>query len=860
MKSPAGIFQEYVKKIFPFEAYKKLQAEVDKDVIEELAAEGRTKKEILDLVSELSLACKNVTTEERNAYLNKIQEIIPDNSVQTKDELEPRAVYQISRNKFAKEFGKLFKSLEARGIVKLLDDGYPLGTAITVLNKHSFLANEVTDIPFVSEYTEDVLNQMNEVRMMSMIDTYDRARESYLTRANQNFNHGRYDVFNEGYVVLDMMLWDRFSSDTIRKVLQSSSLLEDHSNAAVDKLMEQCEFVREIYEDIKKPLPEKINTPKTIYQACAKPYMESMHISRLTEKDDQQIVKRLKSIEPPMSDEAIQAVMMYSPVAHEPGKNPEIYAFTCVANTNALYAARKAYAENHFSETEQAFESRIQEMKEQREKEAHPELPSQEYSECLVALQLLESKQPKSNVKRVFEHSPFAMLKSQSNENWDVKKYAERIVNAAEKAQSAIHRILFEKKPEIEKKPYKALLAIGFTAADLFLHTLKTMAMERPSLLTRFTEDKVTIAAAERMFAMFAPGMTEEDKTLFRRDLAGAIREISPVIPLPGRGEEFADKLVELAEQEYVQGKIYREEAQSEMERNSKAYDKNREDSKSGLGTSSNTRLCIGMAVVRMLMDDKNPADIRDALLYTDNDLKPEDVDNIVAQAETALERMKILRNHESVEQELFNRLSTAEQCEEEYKSKLLEKCREIDDIQPRIEIEVTAMLMASGRYDESLISQILSENSPIAVEPGRDAGYIEYIKNCAREKLELERKRLEAYKVIPRKDASNDIGEEYGYHMQHMKDIFKVSPYNSLMDVKVGEALLIEGFAVAAIAKAVQSLSPIAEKEGSSYGSFISNALTTSDGMEKSNTDVQEQGLAQSLVRSLGTPSSSDE
>ncbi len=148
---------------------------------------------------------------------------------------------------------------------------------------------------------------------------------------------------------------------------------------------------------------------------------------------------------------------------------------------------------------------------------------------------------------------------------------------------------------------------------------------------------------------------------------------------------------------------------------------------------------------------------------------------------------------------------------------------------------------MLQLHYTTTEIKKAIQENSPIAIEPGRDNKYETFIEAQAKEKIAQERLKLHHYKPVPRIEHEENARKEYEHHRREIQKAIDL-PFSSQMDLLIAETMLIQGFASSLVTGVLKD-SPCAQLQNNYAVSVVRKA---------ENSMVNDREQDQIMVRTL--------
>ena len=140
-----------------------------------------------------------------------------------------------------------------------------------------------------------------------------------------------------------------------------------------------------------------------------------------------------------------------------------------------------------------------------------------------------------------------------------------------------------------------------------------------------------------------------------------------------------------------------------------------------------------------------------------------------------------------------------------------------------------------------------IAQYSPIAVEPGRDEKYAQYVTKESERRIKEAEDTLAHYLVILRPDAGT-AEDEYAYQMTRLKDA-TILPYSEEMDEKIGQALL-QKYPEETVEEAMTKKSLLKDTQPS-YGKYLLSRIHKKEKQRKEQQEA-DKNISQALQRSL--------
>ena len=169
--------------------------------------------------------------------------------------------------------------------------------------------------------------------------------------------------------------------------------------------------------------------------------------------------------------------------------------------------------------------------------------------------------------------------------------------------------------------------------------------------------------------------------------------------------------------------------------------------------------------------------------------------------------------------------------------------------VQSESDVEaITDILIKEGKtFRKADLQNGIAQYSPIAVEPGRDEKYAQYVTKESERRIKEAEDTLAHYLVILRPDAGT-AEDEYAYQMTRLKDA-TILPYSEEMDEKIGQALLRK-YPEETVEEAMTKKSLLKDTQPS-YGKYLLSRIHKKEKQRKEQQEA-DKNLSQALQRSL--------
>lgn len=805
--------------------------DLEKKIVRTLADQGYSKPALQNFLCDHSTVFHNRPMGDIIQFLT---EAVPEN-IMEKGVIEPIAeAYQNIKNTMGQAFEKILYPHDLSIIVKLAEDGYPLQEIVQAQKENGLYGAEVKDSQHVKVYTEKVLGQFNREAFFHRMKFYELAEKIYLEKLNivknkyQNYKNDTFNIFREGSIVISMLVQDHLFPENVEAAVRKNSPAADKNEAYIREVMDKSLAIQEKYTQLMQPIGvEEMVTPQDTYHFFAREYMLHTKIGILNGKDEQQIVKRMYAEKLPES--LIEKAMQASPVAIEPGRDPNKYRSAILALVKKDYQHRKDFAMKQYGVTESMYDEKMERLDTtlKRKGMLRGVDKNRSYYDCIAAMELLEEHQLKSNISKVLvEKSPMAVKPSESNPDKTPEGYASWVTAQAAKVLKTQQELATMRLPMITPGlSYAELKNKGLGVKELFAHALQERMAVYPSTAGMMTAGFLDKDITEKLLNRYPD--------IDRQELISVLKK-TPRAQMCGISMQYAENVMEDV--------LERLDAAARQENHNVSL-QNAFGQALGIVTEGvvveqdpMVEAHDGKAVLRMMLAQQDPLDIRHALLATSTaeNVNADYADSLIAKAQEVLQRREAVLSY-TQEQEPHS-------ATEEYLQRLHALYKETDGaIQARLDIVVVETMLLLGKYKTEEIQNAIKEYSPVAIEPGRNENYSQYITEKAQEKIRIEKEKLAYYKPIPRENPAETAKEEYAYHRDQMQRSIDL-PYEENMDLLIAAALLTQGFSKKDVMEAMQD-SPC-----NTFATYTAKTVETANKTMREE-NPREQGFARSLV-----------
>lgn len=799
MKSARDYYKELKQKLFSKNSLYNIYDALDKEIANNMIKNGYSTKEVAKAFLEKSYALKNKSTKEVASYL---ESHIPKNNIFTQHEVSPIDEYLSEIKRYSFRFEDSFMKNDLDIVCNMLDKGYKLEDIANVLKEQSIFAKQVNDKKLTAIYCDKILKNINKERELRAGKIYSLAKKAYITKATalvnkyENYSKDNFNEFNEGSIVIDMMINDHFFPEIVEQVIRRNTFNTKANEAYFLNIMVKCRKIKQIYVDIAASVNKELRTEADAYKVFAHDYMQHTGTKILNGRDDQQIVKRMFAEK--WTKDMIQKALLSSPVALEPGRNLDKYINTIISVVENDYKKVQNYLKEQLPLTKEAYNKKISAFSARLEDAGYVIDKHRSYYDGLAVFELLNEKHSPQNIIKILLDSPQA-LKKTNKVNKTPAGYANWIVSSAKKAMHFAKEILnFEDKSIPMDLGYKQLIKKGITPLDLYRQAIKERIAVYPSVASNLIKGFVDKDAIEKLLTRY-PDMDKEA-------LSDVLYKYSPRNMLPGIPAAYPARIMnEVIEKLKIANKF-----KENNELIQKEYNRQCGLATEGVDIGKNMDIWQdGRAALRMLLNNVDKDDIRAAIMTAARTASASApltyADKILNKVEAVKERLYSIKDYQPVPK------SAQLTASDEYKDRIHQMYVKKKFVQSSMDFTIAKDMILENKFTIDEIRRAVRENSPIAIEPGRDGNYENYVEAKAREAIEAEKEKLNNYKVIPRIDAEKSSDAEYEYHKKQLQENIML-PYTSNMDNMIAQTMLIQGFAIAAIAETLNKKSPCAK------------------------------------------------
>ncbi len=792
------------------EKFSKFYVELDDRIVPELFRSGYSAEEVKEVLLHKSPSLRNQSMEYVEFYIrSQLKQQVPAIKEKT---LPIEKCYQLEKEKWVHRIKSFFVKEDQHMAMELIDKGYSLKEIQQCILKESPFAKEFSDVKILFSYCDQVVQGINQERVLRSGKMYELAQDLYLKKVQAirgKYAGYKFNEFQEGKVIVSMMVESHFFGEVLTDVIAKNSPNSERQKPEyAEKIIAGCEKVKDAYIAIQLAKARNFTSVSDLYKLFAKEYLAHTNIAILTGKDDQKIMKRLFA-EGIGKTEIMHAMKECSPVAMEVGRIRDKYLNVTLSVVEAEHKKRTEYAAKNYTTTVALYKEKLanKERMLKNKQYAFGVDRNRSYYDGLIVRELLDEKQYIPNIIRaVAELSPMAIKASPLSPDKTPEGYAKWLVSAANRVGKAEKTILEYTPKTIPKGySYQDLKNQGFALADLYRSAIKERVETYPSAALNLSAGYMDKDACEKLLQKYPD--------IKREELEQVIHEASPRAHMPGVPQDYPALVVGevLERMERVQERENRtKDIQSEYMRQCGLASE-------GVEAKAENMLAYhdGRAATTMLIEGSTPAEIYTAICEGAKILHKESPEEyaktIVQQAEKVRDRLYDIESAKPIE--------TPKTAKEEYQQAFQEAYKVKPRLSSQTDVDIATEMLFKNKYPMDEIIKTISENSPIAIETGRDKDYLDFVDRSAKTRVEQEEKKLKEYTPVPRMNYEEDIEKEYSYQVDTMKKYCRL-PVNDAIDAMIAKTLLQEGFNPVDVAACLDK--SVAAEEKIDYGKAI--------------------------------------
>lgn len=783
--------------------------------------------------------------------------------------------------------------------IRLLESGYSVDDVIKALKEHSPMVKSMQNGRATSIYLERVFDNINQEWSHKAENAFGTAQDSYkarlsaLTKKYGDYEKESFGLYQDGEIALALVLNEGFSPEIVEEVVKRNSPNPARNDSTYLSALHDCIIETEKrYKNILGQDKEKVDSVADVYRREAKSYMQATQTSILSGGDEGKIIDRIyatiiqkvqkdhpefhgdaKRIDA-MMESTIKpflhkAITQASPVYSEPGRDKDQYITSILSDFESDYETRKNMSSASYPLTQELYVSKVKNLEDKVTN--YIKTHDITFQDGLAAKELLTARQAPQNILRAIVENSKVKLQSDSAYS-NMQDYAKDVLK---KAQACLHAEKEIMNYESDRKlPERgSFVDLGISMTDLYRYMMHERLQKYPSFSLEMTEPFADRDACEKLMNRF-PDFN-------RLDLKRAILDASPRAQLPGIGDDYAEDIIRLAEERLRKVEEYRsKEANYQAE-----FNKLRGLSSEGVYDNDNPMNSFkdGRIAVKMLKKKVSRDDIKKYLVALAKAsfiaLPFAYADNILTAASAVIAKEQGIIDYVSQNKDAASRSPL-----DIYMTKMHDKYQEKGFFDSSMDIKTMKEMLDETTYQPTQIKDIVLKMSPVAQEPGRDAGYGDYVIKQAALEREREEEKLKRYVITPRinfideaevqkakldmetaenkameeglartKELSREnkpsCEEEYEYQRERMESELDMK-WNHLMEVMLTSALLAAGYLKDEVEETLNNHAP------ESYDTEYSNVSYGKGIMEEVNTNVQTevQVLTPELVRTVTT------
>lgn len=717
-----------------------------------------------------------------------------------------------------KDILEQYKKIDLGILCTLLDNGQSWRNIYENFTTNSIIMSELDNPEDVQSYTDEVLGLVQkEMYHRTRIDFDDanRAFLNYSEALEAKYQDASEDLtdYRNGEIVINMLVKDDYSQDTIEKVLLNNHYPEDY----IKGLLEKSVVIKKLYNDIKKAPPiANAKNEFDIYRAMAKEYMGKLGIKTMSYNDDLAICQQLKSLKFP--DNYLQrSFLRASPVAHEPGRDPESYVEAVLSGDSSHTEFKEGLNKSKVMDIEQVYKSALEIFNQcLKDKGINKDIEHSDervYYDCLATRKLFNAHFTENEIYGALGYSP-------QSQNPAFPGYAQWLLDKTTKLINKERELTVHKKLVIPSMSYKDLLDHGFKPIELVLGILQERMELNPSLKQRLYMPFVDRDLAESTLTRYPD---------FDLDaLKGILTSFPRAIILSGtrlpEEKNYVDNVIAEAHKRIEatnKDKMDQEKLQESF--------KNQQDVQyQGVtGETSNMKMSIyhlGRTALSMMRSGSNEQLIRDMISSnTPDDISETELDDLVKKIvnknKEVIERVKVIDEYKEPAVE-----AAMPTPKDFYLSRMSKQHKIRKAFNASMDADIVKDMLAIN-YSRNDIKNTVLECSPIVCQPGRGNDYYDkYVRYTALQSYQTELIKLENYYPEPRQQKEQNCQKEYQYHLEKIMAAIAL-PFMIEMDGLIAGTLLIQGFSSNDICDAINQLSPLKDSQNNYGMGVVKNA-----------------------------------
>lgn len=771
--------------------------------------------------------------------------------------------------------------LDLTAAVQLLQDGMPLKETLDALKNLSPMAARTDgDAQAMSYYLDKVLDRVNLEQRSHSANAYDLATESYKSQVVayasqfQHYAPEDFGLFEEGHVALALMRKDGFSPEVVEAVLKKQSMRARNDSTYLSQVMSATKECLASYRQIDAIDPSTpVETAQEAYRLFAKNYATRTKTVIFSAQDEQAILGELAdamlqqyknrapsavTVETQKRYDAdieaqikpfLESALKASPVSLEAGRDRDQYISALLLEFSSDYETKRNLSSKRYPLTKAMYLEKSQTYHDRLN--LYDSMHEDSFYDAQIAKELLQEKQGPANIVRaitensVTAHSYIPEHAQKGSPEYldglhQAEQYAKETLEMAKKSLRAEKAILSYERPAKlpEEASYQQLKSLGITPRDLYLSCMQEGLKSKPSFILELSEPATDRDIVEKIFYRYP----DVPRPLLR----DAILEASPRAYLPGAPYNYVDRLFEQVDARLQ--KVAERHARENQDMKTLKTMRGLASHGAQIQTSEIGTYKDGRIAIKLLQQGRDEEDVTRFLLTmarSDNRENPHHYAvDVMDRAKKSVEREEKIRTYQKPTAPL-----ETPSFYHAYLMRMQKLYQKKGFVQSESDVEaVTDILLKEGKtFKKAELANGIAQYSPIAVEPGRDEKYAQYVTKESERRIKEAEAALDHYLVILRPDAIS-VEDEYTYQMKRLKDA-TILPYSEEMDEKIGQALL-KKYPEDQVEETLEKQSLLKDTQ-SSYGKYLVSKIHKKEKQRKEQQEA-DKTLAQTLQRSL--------
>lgn len=714
-------------------------------------------------------------------------------------------------------------------------------------------------------YISNVLDKVNEEYRRKANDsgricaTIYKCRAENFERKYKEYSRDNFGLYQDGKIALALVVEDGFALDTVLDVLKYNSFAKN--NRVIDddylkSIKESVIGITQRYRAISSYGKESMHNEADIYRYYAKRYKNTIGGAVLTAADDQNIIRqicndiirkvyanasmvdRVKDFTNFLNNRLkpiiYSGVKEASPIYCEAGRDKEKYLASCFTDVTMDYKAKIRDSAERYPEAREIYLAQTALIN--RRTREYSDLCGQSFVDTLAAKELIEQGHSGTNIVKAIKEN--TVFKPEANSIFkNIGEYARVVLDCAARVIHA-EKELVGHDPKEETAAIPENKNVNGRVKNLYYGIMQERIRKTPSFQFELFEPRAERDAIEEII--------HSHPDIERKTLSRTLLEISPIAQFP-KGEEYVSHLINDAEDRLkrTQEKVH--------EQNKALQEYNRLRGLATEGVYEDNKpldaLKDGRLAVKMLRRKLNPDEVKQyivALAKAAAITAPlVYAGTIVLQAQETLRREELIKAYAP---------ANNGSCADIYRTKMRTALEIEGRSQPDMDVRIVKPMLRDKTFRKDEITEVLMKNSPVAVEPGRDEHYAEYVQRQAELELEREEEKIRRYIPVENMNRSEDINEEYDNQKQKVRRYLPTIGLDDL-NMLVALNLIASHFSREAVRDKMDAMAP--DKAG--YGASI---LNKADTFTKTHESVQESVRKddKAIVRTLTKITSTEE